>query len=138
MSAAAAARLFDDNSFGGQDVFDRVNIINNFGTDRDGYVVADPDSPIPESTRIAIEAAVRPMPVTWITDASSVIVDEGSAYTEVGAVLSIAAPIVEGDTARITTSLWCGGTRGIGGTHEVRQDGAGWAVVGTVGPQWIS
>jgi len=138
VSAAVATRLFDDNSFGGQDVFDRINIINNFGTNRDGFVVSDPDSPIPQSTKTAVEAALRPMPVTWITDASSVIVDESSDYTEVGAVLSIAAPIVEGDTAEITTSLWCGGTCGIGGTHEVRQDGAGWAVVGTVGPQWIS
>lgn len=138
VGAAAAARLFVDNSFGGQDVFERINVIDNFGTNRDGFVVSDPDSPIPLSTRYAIEAALAPMPVTWITDASSVIVDESSDYTEVGAVLSIATPIVEGDTAQVTTSLWCGGTCGIGGTHEVRQDGAGWSVVGTVGPQWIS
>lgn len=138
VGVAAAARLFNDNSFGGQDVFDRINIVDNFGTDRDGFVVADPNSPIPQPARTAIEAALAPVPVTWITDARTVIMDGSSDYTEVGAVLSIATPIIDGDTAQVTTSLWCGGTCGIGGTHELRQDGARWAVEGTVGPQWIS
>ncbi len=150
LAAAAAYRLFDDNSFGGQDVFDRVNIVDSYATaDTNGFPVADPESPLPLEVRAAIEAALAPLAVAWVSSLHDVIGNQPAPgaspdgalpdYQEVGAVLTLGAPNIEGDDAEVPSNLWCGGRCGIGSTHVLERSPSGdWAVTGTTGKIWIS
>ena len=143
VAAAAVARVMRDNSLGGSVVFDRVNIVDRYGSPRsDGFLDVASDSPvIGAGVRAAVELALRPMSVTWVGHLSDVI-GAGQAiptYQEVGPVLTLSLPNVNGDQALITTGLWCGGACGAGGTYTVKwTQSQGWLVTGTQGPQWIA
>ncbi|MAT04663.1 MAG: hypothetical protein CL424_06440 [Acidimicrobiaceae bacterium] len=141
LGAAAAHRVFDDNSFGGQDVFDRVNVVDSFATpDSSGFLTPVPDSPLLDNERAAIEAALEPVAVTWVPSLQAVIGDgELPDYEEVGAVLTLSRPEIDDGIAEVTSNLWCGSTCGIGGTHVLEQGAEDvWSVTGTTGQQWIS
>lgn len=141
LGVAAAYRVFDDNSFGGQDVFDRVNVIDSFATpDTYGFLTPDPAAPLLENERAAIEAALDPVAVTWVSSLQAVIGDGTLAdYEQVGAVLTLGRPEIDDDVAEVTSNLWCGGDCGIGGTHVLERTASDlWSVTGTTGEQWIS
>ena len=143
VAIAAVARLTRDNSFGGAPVFDRVNIVERFGSDTsDGFLEFGPDSSLigPE-VKAEIERALSPMSVTWVGSLSEVVGagHDIPTYEDVGPVLSLGSPAVDGDHAAITTGLWCGGTCGAGGTYALAwTETEGWVVTGMVGPQWVS
>ena len=143
VAAAALARLTKDNSFGGASVFDRVNIIDRYGTPTaDGFLEFGSDNPLigPE-VRAAVEEALKPMSVTWVSSSSDVIGtgQEIPSYQDVGPVLTLSAPNVDGEQAEITTGLWCGGLCGAGGTYGLEwSESEGWVITGMEGPQWIS
>jgi hypothetical protein len=143
VATASLARLTKDNSFGGASVFDRVNIVDRYGTPTaEGFLEFGSDSPLigPE-VRAAVEKALKPMSVAWISSSSDVIGtgQEIPSYQEVGPVLTLSAPSVDGDQAEITTGLWCGELCGTGGTYELEwTESEGWAITGMKGPQWIS
>ena len=142
--AAAVARLTTkDNSFGGSAVFDRVNIVDRYGSpNSDGFLDVGSDSPAIEAgVRAAVEHALAPMSVTWVGNLSDVIGtgQDLPTYEEVGTVLTLSSPIVHGKEAAITTELWCGGTCGAGGTYTVEwTESHGWLVNGIEGTQWIA
>lgn len=140
---ASLARLTKDNSFGGTAVFDRVNIVDRYGTPtEDGFLEFGPDSPsIGPEVRAAVEQALRPIPVTWVSSTSDVIGtgQDIPSYQDVGPVLTLGAPNIDGDQAEITTGLWCGELCGTGGTYGLEWTGSeGWVITGMEGPQWIS
>ena len=140
--AAVVRRVHTDNSFGGEDVFDRLNIVQRLGdATGDGMVnVGEHSVLIDADTRLAIEQALAPAVVTWVDSTSAVIGDAQQIpdAAEVGAILTIAAPKIDGDRATITTGLWCGGTCGTGGTHTLKRTSGTWNVTGATGPQWVS
>lgn len=141
LGAAAAHRVFNDNSFGGQHVFDRVNVVDSFGTpDSSGSLTPGSRSPLLDEERAAIEAALEPVAVTWVPSLQAVIGDgELADYQQVGAVLTLGRPEIDGGVAEVTSDLWCGGECGIGGTHVLERGASGfWSVTGTTGDQWIS
>lgn len=143
VAAAAVARLTKDNSFGGSAVFDRVNIVDRYGSPTsDGFLDVGSDSPVIDAeVRAAVEQALAPASVTWVGNLSDVIGTgpDLPTYEEVGAVLTLSSPIVDGKQAAITTGLWCGGTCGAGGTYTLEwTESQGWRVTGTEGPQWIA
>jgi hypothetical protein len=135
--------LTKDNSLGEAAVLDRVNIVDRFGSPTsDGFLDVRSDSPVIEAeVRAAIEQALAPMSVTWVGSLSDVIGTGQNlpTYQEVGAVLTLSSPIVDGEQAAITTGLWCGGTCGAGGTYTLEwTQSQGWLVTGTDGPQWVA
>jgi hypothetical protein len=138
LAAVALARVVDDNSFGGQDVFAHVDVVDRLGRPGgDGNVFVDDDAePLTGPERVAIEQRLAPRTVTWVASLQAVIGDgqELPAAGEVGAVLTLAAPDIDGGRATVASQLWCGGTCGIGGTHSLERDASGtWTVTGTVG-----
>jgi hypothetical protein len=143
VAAASLARLTTDNSFGGASVFDRVNIVDRYGTPvEDGFLEFGSDNPLigPE-VRTAVEEALKPMSVTWVSRSSDVIGtgQEIPSYQDVGPVLTLSAPNVDGNQAEITTGLWCGDLCGTGGTYGLEwNQSEGWVITGMEGPQWIS
>ena len=143
VAVAAVARLTKDNSFGGAPIFDSVTIVDRFGSPRsDGFLdVGSDSSVIGLEVRAAVEQSLTPMSVTWVGNLSDVIGtgQDIPTYEEVGPVLTLSSPIVDGDQAAITTGLWCGGTCGAGGTYTLKwTESQGWFVTGTEGLQWVS
>ena len=143
VAIASLARLTTDNSFGGAAVFDRVNIVDRYGTPTpDGFLEFGPDSSLIEpEVRAAVEHALKPMSVTWVGSASEVIgtAQELRSYQEVGPVLTLSAPTVDGNQAEMTTGLWCGELCGAVGTYGFElNESEGWRITGLVGMQWVS
>jgi hypothetical protein len=143
VATASLARLTTDNSFGGAPVFDRVNIVDRYGTPTpDGFLQFGPDSSLIEpEVRAAVEQALKPMSVTWVGSSSEVIGtgQEIPSYQDVGPVLTLGTPNVDGDQAEITTGLWCGDLCGAGGNYGLEwTESEGWLITGMEGPQWIS
>jgi hypothetical protein len=141
--AAAIARLTMDNSFGGTVVFDRVNIVDRYGAERGaGFLEVHAGSAvIGTDVRTAIEHGLAPTVVAWVGDLADVVGTgpEIPSYEEVGAVLTLGSPNVDGSRATITTGLWCGSLCGIGGEYTVEwTESQGWQITGTDGPQWIA
>ena len=124
VAAAAVARLTDQR-LGGDAVLDRVNIVERYGTpNSDAMLDVGSDSPqMGTDVRTAVEHALAPMVVTWVDSINDVIGtgQEIPAYEEVGLVLTLSRPIIDGRQAVITTERWCGGTCGSGGRRPSRR-----------------
>lgn len=143
MAAAAVARMGPYNGFGsGGYRFELINVVRYYGTpDRNGFLhTTSASAVIDADVRAAVEQALAPSRVVWVDDASAVIGNGPMLPTsrEVGAVLTIAAPDIDGSSARITTGMWCGGTCGTGGRFVLRKTDGAWSVTGTEGASWIS
>lgn len=141
LAATAKHRVFDENSFGGQDVFDRINVIDSVAKpNSNGFLTPDPASLLGDEERAAIAQALAPLDVTWVPSFQAVVGDaEDPDYRDVGAILTLGAPEFNGGQAEVASELWCGGLCGIGGTHVLERDASGvWAVTGTTGESWIS
>jgi hypothetical protein len=144
VAAAAVQRVTKDNSPGQPPVGKPLNIIDRYGAiASDGFLAVKSQSPeIDTAVRAAIEKALEPLPIVWVASMSEVIGTDGhlpSSDEEVGAVLTLGAPIVDGPHATITTELWCGGLCGAGSTYTVeRTDPHGWHVTGITGPEWMA
>lgn len=143
LAAVAAARVGSDNSFGGQDVFTKVYVVDRLGqpteeamVDFDGDVVA-----LTDDERTAIETALAPKPVEWVTSSAAVIeqirANEGDG--ELVGLLSLGLPTIAGDEANVVSGIYCGSLCATGGAHTLaRQADGTWVVTGQTGPQWIS
>lgn len=61
-------------------------------------------------------------------------------FGQVGVILTLAEPEIDGSDAEVTSNLWCGGDCGIGGTHVLERAGTGaWSVTGmTEDGGWIA
>lgn len=143
VATAALARLTTDNSFGGEPVFDTVNIVDHYGTAiADASFETDPDAPLDPAVRAVVEVAVAPIRVSWIAELSDVI-GTGQlipSYEDVGAVLVFGEPTIERVEATIDTAVWCGSTCGAGGSMLLTRSSATdeWRVTATPRPQWTA
>lgn len=145
LAAAARSRLLDDNSFGGEDVFNDVVVID--GLDRqwtlDGTPDGEPDpTPLDPEVHAAVEEALAPARVRWMSsdeaDALMIEREEAGSYDLV-AFLYFSEPTITGDSAQIHTSVSCGNTCAISNTHEFRREADGsWTYVGSIGTTVIS
>ena len=141
LAAVAANRVFEDNSFGGQDVFERINIVDTLGKDSgDAFLSPGAGSPIDNEVRGAIEVALDPLEVTWVSSLAEVIDDVGNpGYEQVGAILTLGVPDIAGTEATVVSNLWCGELCAIGGASVLgRATSGSWSVTGVTGSQWIS
>ncbi|MEO6124488.1 MAG: META domain-containing protein [Ilumatobacteraceae bacterium] len=141
IAAAVLARVTVDNSFGGQDTFTAVTIVQIFGEPTaDAMITIEADGPrFTDAERAAVEASLAPLPVHWTDDPQDPSALTAQAAGQRDAIVTISEPVVTGDSATIVTGLFCGELCAIGGAHELgRQADGTWIITGHPGPQWIS
>lgn len=138
LGAAAAHRVLEDNSFGGDDVFDRVEVIEVLGRDNRSDLLIEFDDESPELTaaqRAAIVDSLSPTEVEFVSVGSELISDSATQVAR----LSLAVPEGSNGDASVATGLACGADCGAGGAQRfMADDDAGWRFVENVGDQWIS
>ncbi len=130
--AAAVERLVTrDNSFGGSDPFDEVEVAEVIG--------ADPSRPLQPLTRELIAVAIEPTArVVFIADADAAIGRLFDKMTQGVAVVSVDDVRIDGNTAETDMRLWCGSLCGVFLTYEATLTERGWEIVGTTGPIAVS
>ena len=92
-----------------------------------------------DAERTAIEAAVSPYgPVRWIGDPAEWRTDDLAPTIDGAVILGVGEPDIDGDTALVPVSLWCGGLCGTWFTYRLVLADTGWVVDGIEGPIAIS
>ena len=130
--AAAVTRLvMSDNSFGGGDVFDRVEVAEVIG--------GDPTRQLQSLTRELIALAIDPTArVVFIPDADAAIDRLFDGMTQPVGVVSVEDARFHGDRAELDMRLWCGSLCGVFLTYEAELTEKSWQIRGTTGPIAIS
>ena len=135
------------NAMGGAGYqFALINVVGVYGTAASpGMLRTTPSSaPIGVEVRAAVEKALAPSRVVWVESQAAVVGSGPMLPTafptarEVGAVLTIGVPDIDGGTAKVTTAMWCGLTCGTGGRFVLRKRDDAWSVTGTEGGGWIA
>lgn len=107
-----------------------------------GDVTGSPDGSTTELSadeRAAIETAISEYgPVRWIEDPDEWRTPDLMPVVEGSVILGVGEPSVEGDSALVPVSLWCGGLCGTWFTYRVDLVGDTWTVTGIEGPVAIS
>jgi hypothetical protein len=136
LQAEAIERLVTvDNTFGGEDAFDRIEVAKVIG--------ADTSRPLEPLALEQIAAALQPVgKVVFITDAKSAIdryfEQEQQGQAERVVVVGIDDLRIDGDRAEIEMALWCGSLCGTWFTYEAKLGADGWEILGTTGSVAIS
>ena len=103
VAAAIEARLSRDNSLGGTPVNGPVMVVDRLGyADISGHVaVGSSAQALTDSERLAIERALEPTAIQWISSIESVIgrTVPSAAPPNVGVIVSVAEPQIQGDDA---------------------------------------
>jgi hypothetical protein len=130
--ARAIERLVTvDNTFGGGDPFDVVEVAAVIGGNR--------EQPVEPLARELIAAAIEPVAVVdCIPDAKESIDRYFDGTPEALAVVSVDDLRIEGERAEIDLALWCGSLCGTWLTYEAELGPDGWEILGTTGPIAIS
>jgi hypothetical protein len=138
LGAAAAHRVLVDNSFGGDDVFERVEVVEVLGTENRDEVYIDFNADSPELTaaqRSAIVDSLSPKEVEFVPVGSPLISDSATQVAR----LSLSVPEGSNDNATVSTGLACGADCGAGGAQRFTADAdSGWRFDENVGGQSIS
>lgn len=91
--------------------------------------------PLTAAERAAIEDAIRPFgPLRWIDDPDQWRTEDLRPTIEGAVILGVGEPAMDGDTALVPVSLWCGGLCGTWLTYRLTPVGDTWRVTGTEGP----
>lgn len=95
--------------------------------------------PLTEAERAAIEAVVAPLgPIRFVADPDDWRTPELTPTIEGAVILGVGEPEIDGDTATVPVSLWCGGVCGTWLTYALERTDTGWTVTGYEGPIAIS
>jgi hypothetical protein len=120
-----------DNSFGGGDPFERIEIARNLAD--------DPQRPLGPLALELIAKALEPHgTVVFVDDAEAATQGYFEENTVGVAVVTVDDVRIDGETAEVDVGLWCGSLCGIWVTYEAKLGPDGWEVVGTTGPIAIS
>lgn len=134
LAAAARHRVFVENSFGGGNPFDRIDVIDQLGSADGGFVRhTDAALRLTGLEKDAIVAGLAPLRVEFVPTQTRV--DEGAVL--VGQ-LSLSDPTVTDNGAEITTGIVCGGLCGAGGSQRFGFVDGAWQFIELIGAQWIS
>jgi hypothetical protein len=91
--------------------------------------------PLTDGERAAIDGAIAPLgPVRWIDDPDDWRTDDLGPTVEGAVILGVDEPAIDGDTARVPVSLWCGGLCGTWFTYRLDRVDGTWRVSGIDGP----
>ena len=100
---------------------------------------ARPSRPLTAAERAVIAAAVGPFgPHRFVADADAWRTDDLSPRVEGSVILGVGEPRIDGDSALVPVSLWCGNLCGTWLTYRVARSGGVWKVAGTEGPIAVS
>ena len=141
MGAAVRRLVTRDHTFGrGGHRFTEYLLLSR--TDPAAGSPGGPDAaarPLTAAERRAIAAAVAGLgPHRFIDDASQARTDDLQPVVEGSAIVSVGEPEIDGDTALVPATLWCGNVCGIWITYRVDRVGGAWRVTGVEGPTAIS
>ena len=114
------------------------------GGDHDGEGTVDPAGgccgrPLTDEELAAVEAALAPSGTVQLIDDPADWMTENLGPKVAGAViLGVGEPEVDGDTALVPVSMWCGGLCGNWLSYRAERTSGGWRIVGPEGPVAIS
>jgi len=140
MAAALRQLVAKDHTFGqGPPPFTEYLILASLdpaaGTASNTGVVR----PLTQAEMDAIEAVIGGFgPVTWIDDSSDFTTDDLTPTIEGAVIIGVGEPIIDGDTALVPVSLWCGGLCGTWLTYRLDSNAGTWIVTGIEGPRAVS
>jgi hypothetical protein len=121
--------LRNDTTFGPGHVFPTVLVVDHL---KDG-------TPLTADQITALTAAISNLGgVQFISDQDDFVTDDLRPTIDGAAIITLAAPDIDGNGATIDMGMWCGGLCGIWLTYALEVGDAGWEVLGTVGPIAIS
>ncbi len=101
--------------------------------------LVDDGRALTDEERVVIENAVGAFgTVQWIGDADDYITDGLRPTVEGGVILGLGESEIDGDSALVPVSLWCGGLCGTWLTYELELSEGAWVVTGIDGPVVIS
>src|ERR671918_560783 len=104
-----------------------------------GDVDRGEDRPLTAAERAAIEDAIRPFgPLRWIDDPDEWRTDDLRPTIEGSVILGVGEPTIDGASALVPVSLWCGGECGTWFTYRLDMVDGSWRVTGTEGPVTIA
>lgn len=129
--AAGLLRLVtDDNTFGGEDVFDDIRVARHLGSDRTALAPLD----------LELAAAVLSEygTVTFIDDPAGQIEALFDASPAGIAIVKVERIELLDDHAEIELSLWCGSLCGVYITYGAVPSEDGWEITGPIGPIAVS
>jgi hypothetical protein len=135
--AALIHRLYRASGMPDPPTVDRVNLLGRYGRQASGgYLIAD-GSVISEDVRVAVEEALRPSAVTWVSDSNVVIEDltsaEDSTHPEVELLVTIGVPVIVEHGATILVDVVCGILCGSGETYTLNwSEREGWTVTDAI------
>ena len=130
--AEAVERLVTvDNSFGGGDPFDRVEVAKNVGNDS--------KQPLGPLALELIAASLEQLgDVEFVDDPDAATEKYFDANTTGIAVVTVDDVRIDGERAEVDVGLWCGSLCAIRVTYEAELGPDGWEILGTTGPIAIS
>ena len=100
---------------------------------------ARPSRRLSAAERAAIARVVAPFgPYRFVADADAWRTGDLRPRIEGSVILGVGEPRIDGDTALVPVSLWCGNLCGTWLTYRVARSGGAWKVVGTKGPIAVS
>ncbi|MEO6122816.1 MAG: hypothetical protein ABIR32_03840 [Ilumatobacteraceae bacterium] len=143
VAVAANQRVRMGNGSGTPNVFWSVAVLDTYAVvDDDGILDPIPGAvPVPDQVRRAIEIALGPITVQWVSTAAEVATEPVATWDEqpLPALLTLAEPVIDRETATVVSDLRCGPGCAIGGgqSFEIGADNV-WTFVGAVGAQWQS
>ena len=143
LAVAADHRVRMANGFDTPNVFSSVAILDTYGVATEAGVLDATAGtvPVPDDVRQAIEKALGPITVHWVTAATDVAAEPTATWDErpLPALLTLAEPVINGKIATVVSDLRCGPGCVIGGGQAFAMGADdSWATVGPVGPQWQS
>ena len=140
LAAAVLQLVTVDHTFGeGPPPFTDYLILSDIDPNAGADGTAHLRRPLSPDERSAIETAVTPLgKVTWIDEAEDWITDDLGNVLEGSVIVGVGEPTIEGTSALVPVSLWCGGLCGTWLTYQVEWSDGAWRVAGITGPVAIS
>lgn len=137
MAAALHQLVTVDNTFGGGDVFDLHLVLDH--TDPSAGDGLGAERPLTDGEMAAITETLDPRgEVMFIENADDWRTDDLMPTKDGSVILGVGEPEIDGSTARVGVSLWCGGLCGTWFTYSVEKIEGIWQVTGIDGPVAIS
>lgn len=140
MAVALQQLVAEDNTFGdGPPPFTEYLIQASTDPAAGSAVGRGPSRPLTDAERSAIEVTISKFgPVQWIDDPDDWRNDDLTPTIDGAVILGVGEPEIDGDTALVPVSLWCGGTCGTWFTYRLDFEDGGWSVRGMEGPITVS
>jgi hypothetical protein len=137
MAAALEEIVTEDHTFGeGPPPFTEY-LVQSHTDPRAGSADGDDGQrrPLTAAERDAIEGAVQPFgPLRWIDDPAEWMTDDLRPTIDGSVILGVGEPTIDGGSALVPVSLWCGGMCATWLTYRLDTAGGTWRVTGTEGP----